>query len=244
MSFHMPVIFHHTIGIPIIIHLIIITIRGVTQKDLSIDDRRCLPDQWLVAGGGEVIHQLQRKLIPEPHVLPPEELQQHLVQGDRAEIPAGLYEETWKVKGSLLETMPLPAKQSQKEPAEVHRIERQLNQEVHPGEAADINLNLPKAEARLLQVTVTEEAAIDHQVPTNPAAVPAVPGLRPDEAQAEADHQAQDQVPEVPVEAVPGLLHGSRIYRILMFSDLHLISNLANLFTGCPLALGYPVFNL
>jgi len=155
MSFHTPVIGHlTTIGILIFLQDIIIMIHGVTRKDLSIDDRRCLPDPWLVGGDGEVIHQLQKKLIPKPHAPPPEASRQHMVQGDRAANPAGLYEGTWKVKGLLPVTMPLPAKQSQKEPAGIHRTDQQLNQEVRPGEAVDIRLNLPSPEAHVPPVTI------------------------------------------------------------------------------------------
>jgi hypothetical protein len=106
--------------------------------------------------------------------------------------------------------MHLPVGQLTKEPVEIPRIDRQLNQEVHPGEAAAISPNQPTVEARDLPDTITEEAASDHQDPTNPVAVPVVPGLPPEEAHPEAVHRVQDQVPEVPVEAVPGRQQGSR----------------------------------
>jgi hypothetical protein len=64
-------------------------IHEVMQKDLSIDEHRCLPDRWPGAVAGGVNHPPQRKsslVVPAP---PPEELQLPQVPEARVANPAG-----------------------------------------------------------------------------------------------------------------------------------------------------------
>lgn len=208
---HTPDIGLLIIGIPISLPGTIIEIHELLRRDPLTGDRRYLPGGWLAVVGEEVVHPLQSKLIREAHAQLPGELQQPPVQGEQVANPAGLYEGIWKVRSWLHVPMHLHAELLPKGPTEIHRTGQQLNQEVHHGEAADIIPNQPSAEAPVPRVTTIAEAAIDHQVLTNPEVVPVAPGLRPDEVRAEAVHQVQDLVHEVPVEAVPGLLQGSSI---------------------------------
>jgi hypothetical protein len=94
MLFPMPGTGLPTIGIPIFRPDTTTMIHGPMLKDLLTGDHLYPHAGWpgeVVAG--EVVLPQQRKLIPDPHALQPEELRLHRVPGEPMAHPAESYEE-------------------------------------------------------------------------------------------------------------------------------------------------------